>query len=264
VKIFPPEYSTSKKLNIITKLLTGVLWSSVVSSVKAWLVYMRHPARDAGLGLAFLYMTVLGFDNITWGYCLSQCVTESILGAMVGVSAIFGVLGSVTFPFLRKRVGLNKSGVVGTFFQTTALSMCVVSVWLLGSPFDVYYYQNGGISGEGKKSFLLKNDMSNQTWNLQYPTNETSLLEQLSDFSTNGSYNLQQLLGNSTNETSFFEQTIDSFTNGSFNLYPAFDNSTIEGSFFELENNLTTNENATDPNVDSECYIPSYASGTYY
>ena len=33
---------------------------------------MKHPVRNAGLGLAFLYMTVLGFDSITWSYCLLQ------------------------------------------------------------------------------------------------------------------------------------------------------------------------------------------------
>ena len=32
-----------------------------------WNTYFRHPVRDSGLGLAMLYMTVLGFDNITWG-----------------------------------------------------------------------------------------------------------------------------------------------------------------------------------------------------
>ncbi len=41
---------------------------------------MTHGVRSAGLALAFLYMTVLGFDNITWGYSLMQCVTETILG----------------------------------------------------------------------------------------------------------------------------------------------------------------------------------------
>ena len=33
-----------------------------------WRTYFRHPVRDSGLGLAMLYMTVLGFDNIPWGY----------------------------------------------------------------------------------------------------------------------------------------------------------------------------------------------------
>ena len=55
---------------------------------------MKHPVRNAGLGLAFLYMTVLGFDNITYAYCLDQCVSESLLGGMVALSAIFGIAGS--------------------------------------------------------------------------------------------------------------------------------------------------------------------------
>ena len=74
----------------------------VKNSFSGWLAYMRHPARDAGLGLAFLYMTVLGFDNITYGFCLKQCVTESVLGGLVAVSAVFGVTGSVVFPVLRR------------------------------------------------------------------------------------------------------------------------------------------------------------------
>lgn len=32
-----------------------------------WAVYMADPVRNAGLGLACLYMTVLGFDSITSG-----------------------------------------------------------------------------------------------------------------------------------------------------------------------------------------------------
>ena len=40
--------------------------------LQGWLAYMKHPVRNAGLGLAFLYMTVLGFDSITWSYCLLQ------------------------------------------------------------------------------------------------------------------------------------------------------------------------------------------------
>ena len=49
---------------------------------------MTYPIRNAGFALGCLYMTVLGFDNITYGFILQQCVTESVLGAIVGVSAI--------------------------------------------------------------------------------------------------------------------------------------------------------------------------------
>ena len=98
--------------------------------------YLCPQVRNAGLGLAFLYMTVLGFDNITYGYCLHQCVTESVLGALVGVSAVFGVLGSITFPVMRKRIGLTKTGLTGFSCLVVALIPCVASVWMNGSPFD--------------------------------------------------------------------------------------------------------------------------------
>ena len=35
-----------------------------------------------------------GFDTITWGYCKQQGVTDSVLGALTGVSALVGVLGA--------------------------------------------------------------------------------------------------------------------------------------------------------------------------
>ncbi len=68
---------------------------------RSWKMYFTHPVRDAGIGLACLYMTVLGFDNITVGFCLHQCVPASILGALMGVSSIFGIIGSISFPYLR-------------------------------------------------------------------------------------------------------------------------------------------------------------------
>lgn len=33
----------------------------------AWRAYMQHPVRNAGLGLALLFMTVLAFDNYSRG-----------------------------------------------------------------------------------------------------------------------------------------------------------------------------------------------------
>ena len=34
---------------------------------EGWKTYMKHPVMKAGVGLACLFMTVLGFDNITYG-----------------------------------------------------------------------------------------------------------------------------------------------------------------------------------------------------
>ena len=64
---------------------------------RGWSVYYHHHIREAGLALAMLYMTVLGFDTITWGYCRQQGVTEAVLGALTGVSALVGVAGARCF-----------------------------------------------------------------------------------------------------------------------------------------------------------------------
>ena len=101
-----------------------------------WKLYMTHNVRNAGLGLAFLWMTVLGFDNITYGFCLAQCVTDGVLGILVGVSAFIGILGSLSFPYIRKKIGLARTGVIGMGCLITADMLCVISIWLDGSPFD--------------------------------------------------------------------------------------------------------------------------------
>ena len=78
--------------------------------LKTWGVYLTHEVRNAGIALAFLYMTVLGFDSITTGYAYSQGVPESVLGVIGAVGAGVGLLGSLAFPFLMKRFGINKTG----------------------------------------------------------------------------------------------------------------------------------------------------------
>jgi len=104
----------------------------------SWGLYARSPARDAGLSLAMLFMTVLGWDNITYGYALALCLSESVMGALVGVSAIVGVAGSLAYPRIRMRVGLDNTGLVGYSTLVSILSLAVVSVWLPGSPFQDY------------------------------------------------------------------------------------------------------------------------------
>ena len=100
-----------------------------------WKCYYENDVREAGLGMAMLYMTVLGFDNITWGYCRQQGVSESVLGALTGVSALVGVAGARLYPVLLRKFGINKTGLTGFSFQSLCLTLCVISVWAPGSPF---------------------------------------------------------------------------------------------------------------------------------
>jgi len=112
------------------------LVDKITGSYRGWSYYFNHKVRNAGLGLAFLFMTVMGFDTITWAFAIMQCVSEAVLGILVAVSALVGIAGSLAFPAVRKFLGVERAGVVGMGALVSALSLCVVSVWLPGSPFD--------------------------------------------------------------------------------------------------------------------------------
>jgi len=106
---------------------------------KSWSMYNGHPVRNAGIGLSCLYMTVLGLDSITVGFCLHQCVSAWVMGALMGLSALVGVCGSVSFPVFRKRINVHRTGMVGFTVLILALVPCVVSILLPGSPWEVYW-----------------------------------------------------------------------------------------------------------------------------
>ena len=44
-----------------------MVFGSFLAIGRGWRTYMKHPVMRPGMGLAFLYLTVLGFDNITTG-----------------------------------------------------------------------------------------------------------------------------------------------------------------------------------------------------
>merc|ERR1712038_1840276 len=104
-------------------------------TLNGWKLYYGHEVRNAGIGLALLYMTVLGFDNITYGYVIMQGIPEAILGGVVAISALVGVIGSATYPILRKWLGLEKTGFLGMLLLVSMSSLSVASVFVPTSPF---------------------------------------------------------------------------------------------------------------------------------
>ncbi|XP_060553697.1 solute carrier family 40 member 1-like isoform X2 [Ruditapes philippinarum] len=110
-----------------------------VTLARGWKTYMKYDVAFAGLGLAFLFMTVLGFDNITVGFAYTQGVNESVMGALMAAGAVMGILGSIIYPRMRSLVGQQRTGLYGLLFQTTFLTLCVASVWAPGSPFILHY-----------------------------------------------------------------------------------------------------------------------------
>ncbi|XP_076858461.1 solute carrier family 40 member 1 isoform X1 [Brachyhypopomus gauderio] len=102
-----------------------------------WVAYYNQSIFLAGMALAFLYMTVLGFDCITTGYAYTQGLNGSILSLLMGASAVSGIAGTVAFTWVRKKCGLIRTGFMAGMVQLSCLMLCVASVFAPGSPFDL-------------------------------------------------------------------------------------------------------------------------------
>uniref|UniRef100_A0A8D2DCF2 Solute carrier family 40 member n=1 Tax=Sciurus vulgaris TaxID=55149 RepID=A0A8D2DCF2_SCIVU len=104
---------------------------------EGWETYCRQTIFLPGLGLAFLYMTVLGFDCITTGYAYTQGIGGSLLSILTALSALSGLMGTILFTWLRRHYGLVTTGVISSWLHIGCLTLCVFSVFAPGSPFDM-------------------------------------------------------------------------------------------------------------------------------
>lgn len=102
-----------------------------------WVSYYNQNIFFAGMSLAFLYMTVLGFDCITTGYAYTQGLNSSVLSLLMGASAIAGICGTVAFTWVRKKCGLIRTGFISGITQLSCLMLCVASAFAPGSPLDL-------------------------------------------------------------------------------------------------------------------------------
>ncbi|XP_060079879.1 solute carrier family 40 member 1-like [Ylistrum balloti] len=116
--------------------LSAQLCHSLISLYRGWKTYMKYDVSIAGWSLAFLYFTVLGFDNITIGYATTQGMSESLVGILIGCAAVFGILASISFPILRRKCGLVRAGTIGLSWEVGCLCLCIVSLWMPGGTFD--------------------------------------------------------------------------------------------------------------------------------
>ena len=82
---------------------------------------------------------------------------------MVGVSAVLGLSGSITFPQIRRKIGLAKSGLLGFACIICCLILPVLSIWIDGSPFEPYYFMINS-----NKDGLVKNDSSKSNLGLEW------------------------------------------------------------------------------------------------
>ncbi|CAH1790412.1 unnamed protein product [Owenia fusiformis] len=107
--------------------------------VGGWHTYIRQKIVAAGIGLAFLYMTVMGFDSISIGYIYSQGIPEYGAGIFMGLGSLLGILGAFSFTRIRKKIGLERTGLISFSLEIGLLIPALISIWLPGSPFDLSY-----------------------------------------------------------------------------------------------------------------------------
>ncbi|VDM48987.1 unnamed protein product [Toxocara canis] len=112
-------------------------WSRLLN---VFIVYWSQTIFAAAVGLALLYMTVLGFDGIAIGYGKSQGLSATWLGILRSIGSACGIAGVLTYTTLETNIGLRRTGLIGLLTQQFALYVCIASIWLPGSPFDPFNY----------------------------------------------------------------------------------------------------------------------------
>ncbi|XP_033640075.1 solute carrier family 40 member 1-like [Asterias rubens] len=158
-----------------------------LSTYRGWQVYRSYPVHLAGLGMAFLYMTVMGFDSITNGYGYAMGLTESTLGIIRGLGSIAGIVGTFTFAQMRRRIGTTRTGLYALSQEIICLCLCVLSIWVPGSPFNPHFYEENSTSPSSSTSTSLYStappDISNLTAKLSVP-NKTLFENTVEDVET--------------------------------------------------------------------------------
>jgi hypothetical protein len=79
------------------------------------------------------------FSFIFSGYAYSQGMSESVLGVMMAVGALTGIMGTYGFQYFKRKVGLVRTGLFSLWGIVACLTLCVASIWVPGSPFDLYH-----------------------------------------------------------------------------------------------------------------------------
>lgn len=132
--VLVPRVKTPRSFSLICTLLVDKLKSRVRVLRFGLKLFFQQRVAFAGIGLACLYLTVLGFDSITTAYAYSQHVSAAALGILTGAGALTGIFGTFLFPKFRQMFGLVKTGLISHSIQLFFLMFCVASVWSPGHP----------------------------------------------------------------------------------------------------------------------------------
>lgn len=111
----------------IPKIFSHLL-TPFTTIINGWRIYMRQEIALIGFAMASIYLTVLGFSGVTAAYFVTQGLRNDIIGVCQGIGAVFGVTGTVIYPFIRRRFGTVRTGLFGISTQWLILLLCIVAI----------------------------------------------------------------------------------------------------------------------------------------
>ncbi|KHJ99837.1 Ferroportin1 [Oesophagostomum dentatum] len=133
-------YRRVPALAVRTRNVTKEACAASPSPLAAYSAYFRQSSFRAAFGLALLYMTVLGFDNLALSYGASQGMSASTLGLFRSIGSLLGLLGALSYTALERSLGLLWTALIGLMLQNIFLNLCTVSITLPGNPFNATGY----------------------------------------------------------------------------------------------------------------------------
>lgn len=154
--------------------------STLSRYVGMWRNYLRHPVFLLSFSYCALFMTVLDNGSLNTAYLKWRGVPDSLLGSSRGAGAVFGLLGTVLFPYLQRTI-------------TRLERVAVLSIWLFWlflAPVLVAFL----LTGESRVSdyVMLCFMVGARMWLWSADLAETQLMQEWIEPSRRGAINAMQ------------------------------------------------------------------------
>eukprot|EP00730_Choanoeca_flexa_P001426 TRINITY_DN10629_c0_g1_i3.p1 TRINITY_DN10629_c0_g1~~TRINITY_DN10629_c0_g1_i3.p1 ORF type:complete len:568 (+),score=115.56 TRINITY_DN10629_c0_g1_i3:107-1810(+) len=111
-----------------TRTRLSSVFSTFADLYGGWRVYTQQITLRPGIGLALLYSSVLQMGPVMTAYTYYRGVSEATLGAVRGLGAVFGISATFVFPYLERRYGLARTGLLAIWTQVAFLTLSFLSV----------------------------------------------------------------------------------------------------------------------------------------
>lgn len=154
--------------------------SMLSNYAQTWMNYARHPIFLLSFSYCTLYMTILDNGSLYTAYLKWRGVSYSLLGLSRGGGALFGLLGTVLFPYLRSLIiRLERVAVVSIWLFWLCLLPVLVGFLLFGESCVSDYIMLFCVSGA--RMWLWSADLA-----------ETQLMQEWIEPSHRGAINAMQ------------------------------------------------------------------------